>query len=226
MNEKISNELNKNFHKIRIMEDKIKELKYKSYDIIKLCTDNLNKEETTKIINYLYWNVSELSSKKLAEEVFNMKTFELLRLIKPIVSDISCIECNKLLIVKSRSQLQYYRPQKKRQHYYTCEDCFKEGTEKRSAKRQEQYNKQENYVQYLKHLPYSIYLESEHWKNLRKRMLRRANYRCQVCNTGKILNVHHRTYKNIGEEDYEDLIVLCETCHTLYHNSQKENINV
>lgn len=66
---------------------------------------------------------------------------------------------------------------------------------------------------------YSEYLKSEHWQKTRKRALSRAKYKCQLCgNKNEKLNVHHNTYENLGNEKNEDLIVLCESCHSKFHD--------
>ena len=70
---------------------------------------------------------------------------------------------------------------------------------------------------------YSDYLRSEHWKKTRIGALERAKHRCQVCTSENNLHVHHRTYGNIGNEQPEDLIVLCRGCHYLFH--KRMNIN-
>jgi len=64
---------------------------------------------------------------------------------------------------------------------------------------------------------YAKYLASKHWKEVRDRALSFAEYRCQVCNSDKSLDVHHRTYENIGREPIQDLTVLCKECHALFH---------
>ncbi len=69
---------------------------------------------------------------------------------------------------------------------------------------------------------YGEYLKSEQWGQLRKSKLKEVNYKCQLCNSNKELNVHHRTYERIFRESIEDLIVLCESCHRKFHkNSDK-----
>lgn len=69
----------------------------------------------------------------------------------------------------------------------------------------------------LKALPYREYLKSRHWRDTRLRALDKANFRCQVCNTDEKLEVHHRTYEDLGNEQLEDLTVLCQFCHTSFH---------
>jgi hypothetical protein len=68
-------------------------------------------------------------------------------------------------------------------------------------------------------MPYrEEYLESPEWQARRQIMLKRAGYRCQVCNRGDlVLNVHHRTYERRGDETIGDLVVLCYDCHGLFH---------
>ncbi len=65
---------------------------------------------------------------------------------------------------------------------------------------------------------YKEYLKTDHWLNLREEALKRAGKRCQVCGYRKNLQVHHNTYKNIGHEDIEDLVVLCWKCHKTFHH--------
>jgi len=65
---------------------------------------------------------------------------------------------------------------------------------------------------------YREYLESNHWKEIRKKALDRAGRKCQLCSSKTNLNVHHNTYKNLGHEDLNDLVVLCRNCHKKFHN--------
>ena len=71
----------------------------------------------------------------------------------------------------------------------------------------------------LASMPYADYLRSPEWRRRRADALRRAGWRCQVCNSSVALEVHHRTYERRGAEDSGDLIVLCRRCHSLYHGS-------
>jgi len=72
----------------------------------------------------------------------------------------------------------------------------------------------------LKKLPYSEYLETPHWKKVRGQALRRFDYTCQVCNSkNTTLHVHHRNYDCRGEENWKDLLVLCDKCHELFHKN-------
>lgn len=69
----------------------------------------------------------------------------------------------------------------------------------------------------LRVMPYAQYLRTPHWQSQRQQALTRAKRRCQVCNSPRQLNAHHRTYERRGCERPEDITILCEQCHTLFH---------
>jgi 5-methylcytosine-specific restriction endonuclease McrA len=68
---------------------------------------------------------------------------------------------------------------------------------------------------------YAAYLRSPEWEAKRRGRMALAQYRCEVCNTGRDLHVHHRTYARRGRELLEDLIVLCSECHALFHGARR-----
>jgi hypothetical protein len=75
----------------------------------------------------------------------------------------------------------------------------------------------------LQKMPYREYLQTPEWKVLRNRALLRAGNRCQPCGEfTEPLDVHHNTYERYGAELLEDLVVLCRSCHTLYHGFSPE----
>lgn len=45
-----------------------------------------------------------------------------------------------------------------------------------------------------------------------------SRFRCRLCNSKTRLNTHHRTYRNLGREYPEDVIVLCNRFHKKFHN--------
>jgi 5-methylcytosine-specific restriction endonuclease McrA len=79
---------------------------------------------------------------------------------------------------------------------------------------------EESRIEELKTMPYDEYLETPEWAEKRDAALKRAGHRCQICNASGSLNVHHRTYENRGDERSEDLTVLCDQCHALFHISR------
>lgn len=70
-----------------------------------------------------------------------------------------------------------------------------------------------------KHKYYS-YLKSQDWKSKRKYALEFYGYTCNLCGSKNNLEVHHRTYKNLGKEAMEDLMLLCESCHYKFHKNK------
>lgn len=84
----------------------------------------------------------------------------------------------------------------------------------------------EQEIERCKKLPYQEYLKSDHWLRFRQHVLFSANNRCQLCNRnggygGVTLNVHHRTYENLGNESVRDVVVLCQNCHHTFHATGK-----
>lgn len=68
---------------------------------------------------------------------------------------------------------------------------------------------------------YQAYLQSPTWKANRADAVRRAGNRCQLCKSRGPLEVHHNSYADIGNERPEDLIVLCRSCHEVFHQNRK-----
>lgn len=70
---------------------------------------------------------------------------------------------------------------------------------------------------------YSEYLKSPEWKAKRKRLYRDRGGRCEDC--GKKLkshyHAHHKTYERVGNEDLDDLELLCTKCHEKRHPGKK-----
>lgn len=63
---------------------------------------------------------------------------------------------------------------------------------------------------------YSEYILSDEWKK-KSDIAKKKNPRCSLCNRTVNLNSHHRTYKRLGREAQDDLTVLCENCHYIFH---------
>lgn len=71
---------------------------------------------------------------------------------------------------------------------------------------------------------YDEYLHSDAWAARRDDALRRADHRCQICNSDAEVHVHHRTYERIGAELSSDLTVLCAACHERHHYTTFDDI--
>src|SRR5437870_6320045 len=63
-----------------------------------------------------------------------------------------------------------------------------------------------------------IRLQEENYRELRKQVLRRDGWRCQVCGSMTNLEVHHKQFRShSGEDDEQNLITLCFNCHSSAH---------
>lgn len=68
---------------------------------------------------------------------------------------------------------------------------------------------------------YTLYLKSEEWNRKRETRMEIDNYKCFICNSDYILQVHHMHYKNVGDEEMEDLLTVCVNCHQKLHPNKK-----
>lgn len=209
-----------------------KKLKFKEVhntkvlEIINSYKDILENEELKFIfILYGYW-FSELSI-TYYEKYLDIKS------LHPYVKNTlmcrrKCSQCNEHIdtTVYSRSKFELIKDGD--QNYYICKDCkdknFKDEMQKRNEETKRKQDAANKEIQDLKSMLYKDYLETDHWKQLRKRKLRLSGYKCQICASTEDLNVHHNTYENRGCEKDEDLVVLCNECHKRHHNINSENI--
>lgn len=69
---------------------------------------------------------------------------------------------------------------------------------------------------------YQFYLRCDCWmKQLRCAALLRAHYLCEVrirCSGAKATQVHHDSYRNLGNESPFDIRATCAACHRALHN--------
>ncbi|PYV65390.1 MAG: hypothetical protein DMG97_32435 [Acidobacteria bacterium] len=63
-----------------------------------------------------------------------------------------------------------------------------------------------------------IRLQEENYRELRKLVLRRDRWRCQLCGSMTNLEVHHREFRShSGDDTDHNLITLCLDCHASAH---------
>jgi hypothetical protein len=67
------------------------------------------------------------------------------------------------------------------------------------------------------------YLNTIHWSKIRDIIIDRDKSTCTCCK--KILandkHIHHLTYKRVGKEKLNDLVLLCKECHEIKHQEKK-----
>jgi hypothetical protein len=69
---------------------------------------------------------------------------------------------------------------------------------------------------------YAQYLQSDVWKQKRKRVLKRANGVCEGCGENPATQVHHLTYAHIQNEFLWELVAICDECHERVHPDDEE----
>lgn len=69
----------------------------------------------------------------------------------------------------------------------------------------------------VKRMNYIKYINSAGWSKRRKEYLDTHPNNCVICGISKNLHLHHKTYKNLGDELDEDLMLVCENHHIEIH---------
>lgn len=64
---------------------------------------------------------------------------------------------------------------------------------------------------------YHDHINSDDWRQMREKVLRRDGYVCRGCLEAKATEVHHVSYANFGAEFAFELLALCRPCHKRYH---------
>lgn len=71
------------------------------------------------------------------------------------------------------------------------------------------------------------YLNTIHWRKMRQKVYDKYKGICQKCGDSIYLedaNIHHRTYKHMGNEEITDLILYCSSCHSKIHKHHRKQI--
>jgi hypothetical protein len=67
---------------------------------------------------------------------------------------------------------------------------------------------------------YGPYLKSEAWAKRRALVMKRAGGTCEGCGEAAAAEVHHRSYKHVGNEFLFELVALCKPCHDRFHETE------
>jgi len=81
----------------------------------------------------------------------------------------------------------------------------------------------------MKSVNYHAYIKSESWRKKRLKRLKMDKFCCQFrlgkllkCGAKANLEVHHLSYKNLGNERFKELITLCHKHHEQIHAKAKK----
>lgn len=64
---------------------------------------------------------------------------------------------------------------------------------------------------------YRAYLRTPQWQAIRIEVIGVRGGKCERCDSTHRLQVHHKTYKNLGNESLSELELLCSVCHKAHH---------
>lgn len=64
---------------------------------------------------------------------------------------------------------------------------------------------------------YRKYLSSKEWADIRIDLFNARGRKCEQCESTKNLQIHHLHYRNVFNEEPEDLMILCAMCHQKEH---------
>lgn len=179
-----------------------------------------NDDERIELASEFYWKYSDIIAAWAVADALGVKPGNVHNAVWDAYIPAKCRQCGKEYErqVTSRTNYNYYKAELRDKGFvsYTCPEC----DAKADQREREYWATEDAEIARLRALPYPEYLKTDHWKEMRRRMLKRAHFRCQVCNKGNTqLDVHHRTYERRGKEEYGDLIVLCNDCHRTFHEN-------
>lgn len=170
-------------------------------------------EVTQELIDYLYWETdvpSETIGHMAGKQSMHRHVSQGYSVYVPCVSCKNDVE----IIAKSRTEL-------RNKNHLQCDECVnqkQQGVVRFEQQLMERNQRRREQTQALRNMSYKEYLQTDHWKSTRMGALKRARFKCQLCNSKDDLNVHHRTYDRLGGELASDLIVLCRSCHGKFHD--------
>lgn len=197
----------------------------------------LHEEQDWPGLARLYWGAASVSVATLDIPDRNKKrmraeTEPIWAAIAQAAPKYECPGCQAVeLSFTSRSHRSIYQTQQSKgllssDKSYFCAPCRQAHEAANSARADEfdaERRAEKARMRELAAMPYREYLRSPEWQDVRQRHLKAAQYRCQLCNKGGLLDVHHRSYANRGKEYFnwwrdKNLIVLCRSCHARFHD--------
>lgn len=105
-----------------------------------------------------------------------------------------------------------------------CRNCYPKRIEINQEKRiiNNRKKKTKKKKQYTHKEVYDIYISSVAWKAFATLIKSERGDKCEICEAGIRLTIHHKTYKSLFKEEREDLIVLCWECHKKQHPNKRQ----
>jgi hypothetical protein len=192
---------------------------------VQALTPTLSAEGRRTLAGILYWQGQCLSI-DFVTKALGVRPVDLRKIVGFFGFEATCVDCHCRLSFPVKSRTELKEAQGKR---YSCGEC--DGARARKAEEERrrqaeatalaegQRRAQEARLEELRTMPYDEYLLTLEWRTRRRARIEEAGGLCQVCNGNVKLNVHHRTYARRGCEPAGDLLVLCNICHAIFHES-------
>jgi 5-methylcytosine-specific restriction endonuclease McrA len=98
-----------------------------------------------------------------------------------------------------------------------CESCAQELQHCHDEERRADVCVRRTRLAELHQMTYAEYLRTPEWRARRNRVLIRAGHKCELCNASGLIDVHHRTYDHYAQEQQNQLMALCRSCHRRFH---------
>jgi len=92
---------------------------------------------------------------------------------------------------------------------------------KKDRKKQRRLERESRLKASQKRPNYLDYINSKAWRRKKARYYKKHGKICQICGSDKYVELHHLTYKRLGQEPDEDLQALCKGCHQNTHEGYK-----
>lgn len=211
------------YEQIQAYEKKAKELReHANSQAAHFIKSAPTEDERKEIASSIYWERDGFISADIVWGSLGIYPQQAHSRIYPGVVRLNCADCGAEMetTVTSRTAAREILA-KRRLKYQICPNCAQIRADQRkedSLQYEKQVAEYHAEIARLRTMPYAEYLKTDHWQNMRRKMLKRAGFSCQLCNaSGVSLHVHHRTYERRGQEAYSDLIVLCADCHETFH---------
>ncbi len=72
---------------------------------------------------------------------------------------------------------------------------------------------------------YKRYLQSHEWAQIKNDLFDIRGRNCERCGSSYGLQIHHKTYERLYNEEPKDLEILCAGCHSKEHNIKTKRKN-
>lgn len=217
---------------IRSLQDERKLLRDSQIQELAEMLRELPLTQVFEVASDVYWSHPQLGD--IAKKAYVAATRHGL-VPQPMATEVECSRCGNLVTASSWTQYnsimtqEEWRKSERNDHVSRslCVTCRQAVEEQRHRQQEadfrsyrEKYEtgeaERERQLVEFRTMPKTRYEESDHWRLLSQAAVKRAEYRCQLCNSRGVLQVRSRTDGNRGQESITDLVVLCVPCHDAF----------